>query len=439
MRLHVVIVGALLVSCGDASPPTGFGVNLIVRSNELASRDRVAQARLEVTGDEPFTRTVDGSVLRSGELRAHYVPGVQTGTLTFHVEALDTDGLILGAATSKATNLVSGQSVEVELDLSAALVLADAGVDAAGDDLGEQDLSAADLVSIDLAKVAADLAPAHPWTAQSSGTANALFGIWGTSATDVYVVGTDIRHSIGDGTWSSQTSPTTDFRSVWGSAANDIYVVGVNGSILHSTGNGSWLSQTGAASTVSRSVWGSGSTDIYVAYGTAGLRGNVEHSTGAATSWTTTVPNYNFTLTSIWGSAGSDVYIVGGNGTILHFTNSTTYTKQNSNITFELEGVWGSGPTDVYAVGGGEVLHSTGDGVWTPQPLPQSTSLYGVWGSGPNDIYVVGTGGSIMHSTGNGTWTPQVTDTTAILYSIWGSGPNDVYAVGDGGTLLHHP
>jgi hypothetical protein len=65
-----------------------------------------------------------------------------------------------------------------------------------------------------------------------------FYGIWGSSGSDVFVVGTNgsIRHYEGS-TWSPMSSGTTNrLNSVWGCSSNDVFAVGENGTILHYDG-----------------------------------------------------------------------------------------------------------------------------------------------------------------------------------------------------------
>lgn len=78
------------------------------------------------------------------------------------------------------------------------------------------------------------------------GTAT-LFGVWGSSASDVWAVGGDVNASTGvlwhyDGTaWSDVTLPDglasrVILYKVWGASSNDAWVVGSNGTTLHYDG-----------------------------------------------------------------------------------------------------------------------------------------------------------------------------------------------------------
>lgn len=136
-----------------------------------------------------------------------------------------------------------------------------------------------------------------------------LHGVWGSSATDVYSVGLQrntstnlyegvILHSTNGGaSWTETIFPHTSSRhlySVWGSSATDVWVVGDQGNpvtglreavILHSTDGGTTWSESTFPSTKSvslRSVSGSSATDVY-ASGLGGANGLILRYDG--TSW----------------------------------------------------------------------------------------------------------------------------------------------------------
>ena len=77
------------------------------------------------------------------------------------------------------------------------------------------------------------------WSPMTSGTTNGLKGIWGSSGSDVFAVGSNgtILHYDGNA-WSPMSSGTTDvLKGVWGSSGSDVFAVGSNGTILHYDGN----------------------------------------------------------------------------------------------------------------------------------------------------------------------------------------------------------
>jgi hypothetical protein len=275
------------------------------------------------------------------------------------------------------------------------------------------------------------------WTAQASGTTDDLDGIWGSSASDLWVTSWNVvLRSTGDGTWSKRkvdASYTGWLYGVWGTSSSNVYAVEASGFINHWTG--SWIVTDTHTSTDLLGVWGSSASDVYV----VGQVGLILHSTGDG-SWTAQNSAVSERLWSVWGSGAHDLYTVGDAGRILHSDGSGTWTTQASGVTGNLYETWGSSASDVYVVGqAGVILHSTGNGTWSLQSSGTSSNLVAVWGSSSGDVFVVGHDGVILHSTGNGAWVPEASGTTNVLLGVWGSGPGNVYAVGEGGVLLHRP
>ncbi len=152
------------------------------------------------------------------------------------------------------------------------------------------------------------------WTTETPPDPNAfLYGVWGSSATDLYAVGAGgaILHSTGDGQWAAQTSGTMNsLHAVWGSSANDVWVVGTN-MILHSTGNGKWTAEKMAPMA---SLWGiTGRAGDLWAVGSATVNnsnvGVVYRSHGDG-CWAAVKIPASPPLWSIW-SNGTDLLVVG--------------------------------------------------------------------------------------------------------------------------------
>ena len=279
----------------------------------------------------------------------------------------------------------------------------------------------------------------------TSGTTNVLYGVWGSSATDVFAVGDSgtILHYDGSA-WSAMSSGTTnDLAGVWGSSATDVFAVGAGGTILHYDGS-AWSAMSSGTTNDLAGVWGSSATDVFA----VGDGGTILHYDGSA--WSAMTSGTTNDLVGVWGSSATDVFAVGLDGTILHY-NGSAWSAMSSGTTNGLEGVWGSSATDVFAVGGplygptsqGTILHYDGS-AWSSMTSGTTNILYGVWGSSATDVFAVGAGGTILHYDGSA-WSAMSSGTTNGLVGVWGSSATNVFAVGgplngilSQGTILHY-
>jgi hypothetical protein len=79
-----------------------------------------------------------------------------------------------------------------------------------------------------------------------NGLTNDLYGVWGSSGTDVFAVGSVgmLLHYDGND-WTPMNSGTTEnLFGIWGSSSSDVFAVGSNGTILHHDGvSGSCLAR----------------------------------------------------------------------------------------------------------------------------------------------------------------------------------------------------
>ena len=115
------------------------------------------------------------------------------------------------------------------------------------------------------------------WRAMESGTTEDLYGIWGSSGSDIFAVGEDgvILH-YGGTTWSMMETQTQQyFLDVWGTSSTDVFAVGTSGTILHYDGN-AWSAMVSGITSKIREVWGSSSSDVYA----VGDHGRILHYDG---------------------------------------------------------------------------------------------------------------------------------------------------------------
>jgi hypothetical protein len=197
---------------------------------------------------------------------------------------------------------------------------------------------------------------AADWYEMESGTTNNLNGVWGSSATDVFAVGSygTILHYDGS-SWSPMSSGTTNtLMDVWGSSATDVFAVGA-GTILHYDGS-SWSIMSSGTTRHLYGVWGSSATDVFA----VGDYNTILHYNGG--SWTTMDDGMgmSWSYQTVWGSSSTNVFvgsqiIINYNGStwsFMMFLDTNTYTKD----------IWGSSGTNVFTVAqDGVILHFTDD------------------------------------------------------------------------------
>ena len=298
------------------------------------------------------------------------------------------------------------------------------------------------------------------WTLQINLTSADLYGIWGTSSSNVLVVGgyppggdspPGVRLTWDGAQWSTDTS-FIQYKAVTGSGPNAIAVGAYGGDAAgcSMTVDGSHWSNdidTIFGGTL-RGVWSpAGSTAVF-AVGENGLL-RYSSSYGMAGTWKNDVASPTTSnLYAVWGSSPSDIYAVGGYGTIVHTTSGTlggnaTWSAGEASVA-DLHAIWGTSANDIYVVGGdptetlGTILHSTDGGAsWPPMIQPAlDHPMYAIGGTSSTNLYAVGKGGAIYHSTGDDHWSAEPSPTTQDLLGIWAAPSGELYAVGRAGTIL---
>lgn len=297
-----------------------------------------------------------------------------------------------------------------------------------------------------------------------------LFGIWGTSPSDLWAVGLRLDEDSGDrfklllhydgATWQevpTGTNPAGRYEGVWGTGPNDVYVAGQvypdagapYGAVLHYDGS-AWteVAATGANGTVI-AVWGTGS-DVFAVgtepnAGTGLDDGVILRRSGSA--WTRTAlprAGRDRLLSSVWGTSATDVYVGAHDRvpdsdvvatTILRW-NGAAWSETDVPGTSGANDVWVAPTGEAFAVGQwGGVMRGQGGG-WTVDAAATEADagmLYGVWGAGA-EVFAVGAGdeGSgpavILRSTGSG-WSEMSGDARG-LRAVSGTSATNVYAAG---------
>ncbi len=74
------------------------------------------------------------------------------------------------------------------------------------------------------------------WSSQSSGTTSFLLGVWGSSGSDVFAVGSGIvLHYDGTAWLEQENGSTATLQGIWGTGPTDLFAVGRGAIIQHGT------------------------------------------------------------------------------------------------------------------------------------------------------------------------------------------------------------
>ncbi|HWZ60203.1 MAG TPA: hypothetical protein VNW46_14595 [Gemmatimonadaceae bacterium] len=270
------------------------------------------------------------------------------------------------------------------------------------------------------------------WSLIATGLAagTALQGVYGFSASDVWVVGGSLTAHYNGAAWSTVTNPGGTYNAVWGSGTADVYAVGSG--VIHNAGSG-WASETYTGRSTLRAVWGSDSAHIW-AVGDAGTIVEYLPTGGVWTPQTSCSRGTN--LTGVWGSSATNVYAVGANATVCKYNGATwsTVTLPNG-VTGTLDAVGGSAANDIWITGdGGVIVHYNGTS-WTQLTAVVGTNLLGVTSGSASAVAVVGTNGTLLNYSGSGFALAR--EAGLPIYGIWATDTNNIYA-SSVGTILHY-
>jgi hypothetical protein len=320
----------------------------------------------------------------------------------------------------------------------------------------------------------------NAWCFVDIGSAQvSLNGVWGSSATDVWIVGSPdtVLHWDGKALAQSKTDTRQTLFGIWGSGPADVWAYSTGDAIWHSDGfrDGGVVWSTADADAGAgagsddpaftgaiASIWGRSANDVWaVGPFTWTPAGSLWHANGwsaGGPSWSPVNTNASdpstpetISFSAIWGNAEGELWLVGPGGKTRHGTGAladggvASWEAVNSGTSHDLFAVWGSG-TEVWAAGAGGTMRrfsrsTDGSVTVTEVALPTTETIQSIFGFGPNDIWAAGTGATLLHYNGN-FWTlvdvPVDASQSAErdLFSIWGSSPAELWVVGRN-VLLH--
>ena len=270
-----------------------------------------------------------------------------------------------------------------------------------------------------------------PSTVSQFGTFENVNAIWGASASDIWIGGTNgstSLHHWNGSSWSPYPGAftTEDVLALWGSSSTDVYAVG--GTKIQRWDGLSWTDVTSGSTNSLLSVWGSSSTDVYA----GGFAGTLVHSTGGAFSAVSGTGIGNEYVTAIWGTGPGNIYV--GANSVYHY-NGTSWTTVSTGIS-DVYAIWGSSATDIWMGSAtGEMVHYNGTS-WSSPVTIGNGPVSAIWGTSSTDVYMVNRVGEIWHFNGTSWVAYKLTDQA--LLGVWGSGRTDVWAVGTDSTNFQY-
>lgn len=292
--------------------------------------------------------------------------------------------------------------------------------------------------------------PPPKWAIVGQKLPNALLSVWGTSATDVWTVGSDTGDGTGplvlhfDGTaWERKaTGASGDLWWVFGFEGGPVYVGGEGGLMLRYQ-NGTFTRLTTPGTAVVSGIWGATPEDVWAVGAESGgakgafawrLRGGdtFENAPGFPPGLVDTDA-----IWKVWGQSAHDVWLVGSMGKTLHW-DGAAFTQVSAGTGETLFTVHANS-SRVVAVGGfgtGRLVENTGSG-WVNVAPPGVQALAGVWLTEKTG-FAVGQYGSV-YAQGDAGWEEQDTgfSFSQTLHSVWVDPSGGVWAAG--GNVLTIP
>ncbi|MCP4599040.1 MAG: hypothetical protein GY847_00610 [Proteobacteria bacterium] len=208
--------------------------------------------------------------------------------------------------------------------------------------------------------------------------------------------------NYGSAEWNDVENPATeDLLGIWGSSTSDIWVVGESGLILHYDGE-SWNRIESNTQATLTDIWGAAPDDIWAVGGHNEFNGTVLHYDG--NEWSEIVSHAEQRLAAVWGSSSTDIYVVGDadrSALLKHWDGNTWESVTLPEDISIGQDIWGDGPDNVFVVAFGEIVHFDGAS-WTiiDQGFAASYPAFAMWGSSSSNVHLAGSNGVIRRWNG---------------------------------------
>jgi hypothetical protein len=287
------------------------------------------------------------------------------------------------------------------------------------------------------------------WTLESSGRAEPVSAIWGSSAGDVWAVGGHgVVHSTGDGGWATvHEDANEEYQAVLG-IDGWIFVGGLScsGGVCN---GGLVLASSDGGKTWTRQTIGSGVNGFSAVGATVYADSGDIYASNDHFATTTTMPLGWATAYGVFADTGA-VYAYGGlRGAQIRRTTddgktwTTVYSGFSGSKSGYMNGLTRAGTTMLALANGcsvpaciGAIFRSVdGGSSWQQAAQPQDW-VVGIWPTSETELFVGGT--TLMRSRDAGaTFDKVAVPVDSTILALWGVGTNELYAVGGDGTILH--
>jgi len=242
------------------------------------------------------------------------------------------------------------------------------------------------------------------WNRIDTGTSGDLWWVWGDGQGTLFLSGAGgrvVEHDIAGGTFTEHAAadPELTLFGLWGTSATDVWTVGGNvngarnGGIIHYDGT-TWTEVAQPEGKAFRSafkVWGTAPDDVWVV-GTGAL---ITHWDGTAFTEVDPSPVYETTTLTTVAGGGGEVYAVGGfgNATVARFDGSgwTNDSPPPEAIAPGFNGVHVRGDHVIACGARGAVWQRDATGGWGELAPPATTyDLHGCWIDPDGHVWSVG-------------------------------------------------
>jgi hypothetical protein len=237
------------------------------------------------------------------------------------------------------------------------------------------------------------------WTTMEFPTNRNMFAVFGTPDGHVFAAGFGgyVLHYDGS-SWKTELNLGVSYYDIWGTSATEVWVVGDQGRIIRRSAGGQWSTEPTTTSRGLRGIWGE-SPDHIFAVGQAGeiveLKNNV---------WTRLPPVFGYGLYDVAGyrvrkSTGEwsiDVVAVGSFGaSVERGPDTDQFVALDTGVSEELYAVAAGGNNVVYAVGSGGTILSLYDHEWRVERSPTTENLFGISSPRKGELFAVGGTGDL--------------------------------------------